>query len=311
MIRVEHLHKSFGELHAVKDVTFNVAKGEVVGLLGPNGAGKTTTMRMITGYMSADRGEVYIDGKSVFSNSLETRSLIGYLPENAPLYSDMEVTDFLQYVASMRGILNQDIRSRIKEMVDTCGLEDVVGRSIGRLSRGFKQRVGLAQALIHHPPILILDEPTTGLDPNQIAEIRGLIKKIGEERTVVLSTHIMQEVEATCSKALIINDGELVGEGSLNELMAKRGGVLRYHLTVKAPLDDLRDKAALVSNVQVVDFESVPDADWQKVVFHTDKKDGVGEEIFQWVAGNGWILKELHEERASLEDVFRSLTVGG
>lgn len=310
MIRIEHLYKSFGDVHAVKDVTFNVEKKEVVGLLGPNGAGKTTTMRIITGYMMADRGEVYIGEISVFAKSLKTRAMIGYLPENAPLYLDMEVTDFLNYIAQIRNIDAKDRTKRIREMVEVCGLEDVVGRPIGNLSRGYKQRVGLAQALIHQPPILILDEPTTGLDPNQIIEIRNLIKKIGEERTVILSTHIMQEVEATCGRAFIIDEGELVGQGSLAELMAKRKGAVRYHAVIKAPRGDLKERVGTLSNVSLVDFECLPDEPWQKMILHSDRKNGLGEEIFKWTVANGWSLKELHEEKASLEDVFRSLTTG-
>jgi len=310
MIRVEHLYKSFGDVHAVKDVSFSIRKGEVVGLLGPNGAGKSTTMRMITGYLLSDQGQIYIDGIPVRTGSLETRAMIGYLPENAPLYLDMEVTDFLGYVAGIRGLDKATTVTRIREMVETCGLASVVGRSIGKLSRGYRQRVGLAQAMIHHPPILILDEPTAGLDPNQIAEIRSLIKKIGEERTVVLSTHIMQEVEATCGRAMIINEGELVGEGTLEELLAKRGTAMRYHVAIRAGSDEIQNKIKVFSKVHLVDFEGPMENGWQRVVMHSDDKDGIGEDIFRWVVDNGWMLKELHEEKASLEDVFRSLTIG-
>lgn len=310
MIRVEHLYKSFGDVHAVKDITLSVSKGEVVGLLGPNGAGKTTTMRMITGYMSADRGEIYVDDIPVTTSSLKTRSLIGYLPENAPLYLDMEVTDFLNYIASVRNISKGKRPQRIGEMIDMCGLSDVVGRPIGKLSRGFRQRVGLAQALIHHPPILILDEPTSGLDPNQIIEIRSLIKKIGEERTVVLSTHIMQEVEATCSRAFIINDGELVGQGTLKELMEKQGVAVRYHVVISAAQNSITEKMPGLPEARLVGFESLPGDEWQKVILHSDNKGGIGAEIFNWAVANGWKLKELHEEKTSLEEIFRSLTIG-
>ena len=195
MIHVEHLHKHFGNVHAVDDISFEVVRGEVVGLLGPNGAGKTTTMRIITGYLVADGGQVKVDGVPVAENNITTRQVIGYLPENAPLYLDLEVTEYLEYVARLRRIPVSDIQKRIREMVDTCGLSEVLGRPIGELSKGFRQRVGLAAAMIHKPPILILDEPTSGLDPNQIIEIRNLIREIGKERTVILSTHIMQEVK--------------------------------------------------------------------------------------------------------------------
>lgn len=310
MIRVEHLYKSFGDVHAVKDVTFNVTKGEVVGLLGPNGAGKTTTMRIITGYMAADHGEVFVNEIPVDRNSLQTRSSIGYLPENAPLYLDMEVTNFLNYIAAIRGLEGATKKKRIHEMVEICDLKEVVGRLIGKLSRGYRQRVGLAQALIHHPPILILDEPTSGLDPNQITEIRRLIKKIGEERTVILSTHIMQEVEATCSRAFIINEGELVGKGSLQELQSRRRGAVRYHVWVKAKREDIEEKIKDLTDVHLVDYECDPGDEWQKMILHSDRKEGLGEQIFKWTAVNNWVLKELHEEKASLEDTFRALTIG-
>lgn len=310
MIRAEHIYKSFGDVRAVKDISMNVEKREVVGLLGPNGAGKTTTMRMITGYLAPDQGEVYINDIPVSGNSLETREMIGYLPENAPLYPDMEVTDFLAYIASVRGIESNIVSGRIREMIETCGLGDVVGRGIGKLSRGYRQRVGLAQALIHHPEILILDEPTSGLDPNQIIEIRNLIKKIGEERTVVLSTHIMQEVEATCSRAFIISEGELVGQGTLSELMLKKGGGVRYHVTIAAPKNEIEEKSNALADIYFSGFESEDGGKWQKAVFHSGRKDSAGEDIFKWAVANNWALKELHEERTSLEDVFRSLTVG-
>ena len=191
MIHVEHLHKRFGPVHALDGVSFDIARGEVVGLLGPNGAGKTTAMRIITGFLPADEGTVTIDGIPVAEGTVESQKLIGYLPENAPLYADLEVTEFLDYIARLRKLPREKRRESIREMVDICGLSEVLGRPIGQLSKGFRQRVGLAAALIHHPPILILDEPTSGLDPNQILEIRRLIKEIGRERAVILCTHIL------------------------------------------------------------------------------------------------------------------------
>lgn len=310
MIRVEHIYKSFGNVHAVKDVSLSVAKGEVVGLLGPNGAGKTTTMRMITGFLMPDSGDVFIKDIPVSFDSVDTRALIGYLPENAPLYLDMEVSEFLRYIAEIRNISSANIKKRIDEMVSVCGLSAVVGRVIGQLSRGFRQRVGLAQALIHHPPILILDEPTSGLDPNQIIEIRDLIKEIGVERTVILSTHIMQEVEATCSRAFIVNQGEVVGQGTLKELMSARKGATRYHLTVNALRPEIEERVEKLGGIHFVDYEGISDEKWQKIILHTDSKDDRGEDIFKWVVGNSWALRELHEEKVSLEDVFRNLTIG-
>lgn len=307
MIRVERLYKSFGSVHALKNVSFSVKKGEVVGLLGPNGAGKTTTMRIITGFLKADKGAVYVDDVPVTENTLKVKSKIGYLPENAPLYPEMEVTEFLEYIAAIRGISPAERRARIREMINVAGLKDVVGRSIGKLSRGYRQRVGLAQALIHHPPILILDEPTAGLDPNQIIEIRGLIKKIGEKRTVILSTHIMQEVEATCDRALIISGGELVGDGTLADLAAKGSGMVKYRAVIKAKRCEIEAGAEGLKSLKIVDFACSPEEEWQKVIFHSSDGAG-GEDIFRWIVSNGWLLKELHEEKSSLEDVFRTMT---
>jgi len=306
MIRVQHLHKSFGGVHAVAGISFDVTKGEVVGLLGPNGAGKTTTMRIITGYLKSDSGTVTVNGVSIEDGKKDAREFIGYLPEHAPLYSDLEVTDFLTYVAKLRGIPKGEIKKRISEMIDTCGLGDVVGRSLGKLSKGYRQRVGLAAAMIHHPPILILDEPTSGLDPNQISEIRSLIREIGRERTVILSTHILKEVEATCSRALIISDGSLVGHGTLDELVHRARGDAIYTAVVKATRCDV--ESALPNLVGLEMHSSFDEGDRTKLVLHGAPGRDDSENIFNWVVANRWSLAELKRETASLEDVFKELT---
>lgn len=272
MIHVEGLFKSFGSTQAVAGIFFHVTKGEVVGFLGPNGAGKTTTMRIMTGFLSADSGRVEIDGLSVTTDAIETRRRIGYLPENAPLYTDLEVTDYLSYMATLRNVPKDQFARRLREVIDIAGLGNVVGRPIGQLSKGYRQRVGLAQALIHDPPILILDEPTSGLDPNQIVEIRKLIQDLGKERTVILSTHILQEVEATCTRALIINRGRLVAQGSIDELLQRGSTNGLYTVSIHGEKDRL--EAAI------------------------QKLDDVA----------GVTLSELRRETASLEDVFRELT---
>lgn len=309
MIRVEKLQKYFDGIHAVDDVSFSIAKGEVVGLLGPNGAGKTTTMRIITGYLNADGGQATVDGILVDRSKAETKKRIGYLPENAPLYQDLEVVQYLTYISRLRGIPPDIQDKRIKEMIDTCGLGDVLGRPIGNLSKGFKQRVGLASAMIHRPPILILDEPTSGLDPNQIAEIRELIKKIGRERTVVLSTHILQEVEATCSRALIINSGRLVGHGTMEELLHHGGKSANYTVTVKAPRPKVEEGIAKLACLKLDEWLCQPADERQRFTLSGNGGD-YSEEIFKWAVEGGFVLLELSRETASLEDVFRELTNG-
>ena len=227
-IEVKNLFKYYGEQAAVRDVSFSVKKGEIVGFLGPNGAGKSTTMKIITGYIPASSGEVYVSGMKVDVENLKTRQIIGYLPENNPLYTDMYVKEYLEFVGGIYRIKN--LKSRVAEMIDAVGLEVEQNKKIGALSKGYRQRVGLAQAIIHDPEVLILDEPTTGLDPNQLVEIRELIKNIGKEKTVMLSTHIMQEVEAICDRIVIISKGQIVADdkaASLQKLRLKSIIVMR------------------------------------------------------------------------------------
>ena len=306
MIQVEHLHKSFGSVRAVAGVSFDVAKGEVVGLLGPNGAGKTTTMRIITGYLRADDGAVTVNGAAVGNGEKDVREFIGYLPEHAPLYTDLEVVEFLHYIARLRSVAKYEIKTRIHEMIDTCGLGNVVGRPVGKLSKGYRQRVGLAAAMIHHPPILVLDEPTSGLDPNQISEIRNLIREIGRERTVVLSTHILQEVEATCSRALIISSGSLVGHGTLDELAHHAQGDAIYTAVVRAGKGELQSALSSLGGLEM--RNTFEEGDRTKLVLQGTDGHDRSEDIFNWVVANKWTLAELKRETASLEDVFKELT---
>ena len=214
MIEAKNLTKRFGDTLAVDTISFTVNKGGIVGLLGPNGAGKTTTMRILTCYLAADSGTATIAGKNVFTQSLEVRRCIGYLPENNPLYTEMGVVDYLKFIAQIRHIPRKKIKTQVKEMVEVCGLEPVLNKKIDELSKGFRQRVGLAQAMIHNPEVLIFDEPTVGLDPNQIVEIRELIKRMGAEKTVILSSHILPEVSATCKQVIIMNRGRIVASGT-------------------------------------------------------------------------------------------------
>ncbi|MBI2343818.1 MAG: ATP-binding cassette domain-containing protein [Deltaproteobacteria bacterium] len=306
MIEVSEVSKRFGPVSAVDQVSMMVARGEIVGLLGPNGAGKTTTMRMMTGFLQADAGRLRIDEIDVASEPLRARSRIGYLPENAPLYHDMEVTDFLRYVARLRKLPRGEHLPRLRDMVERCSLGEVVGRPIGQLSKGYRQRVGLAAAMLHRPPVLILDEPTSGLDPNQIQEIRQLIREIGRECTVVLSTHILQEVEAVCQRAVIINRGKVVGEGTIGELMARGRGRVRYHLHLQATEPAVREHARALHGAQLIDCRST-NGEWHEVVF--EATNGMaGTDFFDWTVAHGWKLQELRREAASLEEVFRQLT---
>jgi len=309
MIQVENLTKVYGATRAVDDVTFNVRKGEVLGFLGPNGAGKSTTMKVLTCYLAPTGGRAKVAGFDVFDNSLEVRKHLGYLPEDTPLYKDMTVLEYLQFAASMRGMASDRSGKRIKEIGGRCGLHEVAGKLVGELSRGYRQRVGLAQAMLDDPDILILDEPTSGLDPNQIVEIRQLIKEVGKEKTVILSTHILPEVQATCSRILIISGGKLVADGSPDELRS-REKASRYRLVVESSAGTAEAiKARLGSIKGVSRCEPVLGEDGA----HAFSLDAAGDEdlrkaLFRAAVENKWTLLELHREAASLETVFRNLT---
>jgi len=308
MIRVKNLTKRYGELKAVDDISFDIHTGEILGFLGPNGAGKTTTVRVITCYLLPTSGSVEVDGLDVFEHSLEVRKKIGYLPENAPLYSEMNVLDYLHFVMGIRGIAKDRWNQRIKEIIDICGLGPVIHRNIGELSKGFNQRVGLAQAMVHDPEILILDEPTSGLDPNQIAEIRSLIKELGKEKTVILCTHILPEVEATCGRVLIINEGKVVADGSPAELQSSFQGKEQIYLELKTPAEDVETKLANVENVEKVERIKSGGDGLKKFTVECSKNVDLREELFRLAVENNWVLLEMRKEQASLEDVFRELT---
>ncbi|MCX6641409.1 MAG: ATP-binding cassette domain-containing protein [bacterium] len=307
MISVRNLSKHYGTTIAVNDITFDVQKGEILGFLGPNGAGKTTTMKILTCYMPPTAGTVTVEGKDVMDSSLEVRSQIGYLPEQNPLYLDMDVVDYLHFAAELRGVPKEQIKARTKKMVELCGLKDVFSRPIGQLSKGFRQRVGLAQAMIHDPQILILDEPTSGLDPNQIVEIRHLIQELGRQKTVILSTHILSEVQATCNRAIIINQGKIVADGSLEQLQAAFHGMERITMEIKAPKDGCIDKLRAIQHVQKAS-ETSTSGDLKRFVLETEKGQDLREQIYDLCVREGWKLLELYRERTTLEDVFRQLT---
>lgn len=310
MINVSGLTKTYGETVAVDDISFEVKKGEILGFLGPNGAGKTTTMKVLTCFMPPTSGEVSVDGLDAREQSLEIRKKIGYLPEQNPLYHDMDVVDYLRFVAELRGISKDQQSARIKRVVNVCGLREVIGRSIGELSKGYRQRVGLAQAMIHDPQILILDEPTSGLDPNQIVEIRNLILELGREKTVILSTHILSEVQATCNRAIIVNHGKIVADGSLKDLQAAFHGIEKINLEIKAPKNGCAEKLRAIEYVKQVNEKSVEADDIQRFVIESEKGKDLREQIYDLSVKEGWKLLELYRESTSLEDVFRQLTRG-
>ena len=312
MIEVKNLTKHYGPTVAVKDVSFTVNQGEVLGFLGPNGAGKTTTMKIITCFMPATLGTVSVAGYDVAENSLEVRKKIGYLPENTPLYTDLTVEAYLKFIAEIRSIPKFQVRDRVKAMVETCGLKSVLKKDIGALSKGFKQRVGLAQAMIHDPEILILDEPTSGLDPNQIIEIRQLIKNLAQKKTIILSTHILPEVSATCDRVIIINDGELVASGTTEELQEKAEGDAIIYTTISADLKKIEEGLKSVDFVKSYNLVSKLSNTKNrfKIVAKKDQ-DNVEEQIFKMAVDNKWVLSELYSESLSLEDIFIKLTTSG
>jgi len=308
MIEVSALVKRYGDERAVDDISFQVPAGQILGFLGPNGAGKTTTMKVITCYLPPTEGSVRVDGLDVTSDSLAIRNRIGYLPEHTPLYHEMLVVDYLKFVAEMRGLSEADAKRRIDEMADVCGIRTVLAKRIEALSKGYRQRVGLAQALIHDPPILILDEPTTGLDPNQIVEIRELIKDIGREKTVLLSTHILPEVQASCDRVLIIHRGKLVADGTPDDLQAGHTGAQRVRFAAQTSVDDVRSALSEWHDISLVTADQTNGE--AVVTLATERTDDLRPELFRLAVDRGWVMTELVREQANLEDVFRSLTSG-
>lgn len=304
-ISISNLTKEYGQQKAVDDISFDVKTGEILGFLGPNGAGKSTTMKIITCFISPTSGGVSLNGYNIADDSQKIRSRIGYLPEHTPLYTDMPIVDYLKLSARLQNVPEDQIMSRVRKMVDLCGLEPEQHKYIGELSKGFRQRVGLAQALIHDPEVLILDEPTTGLDPNQIVEIRSLIKEIGKEKTVMLSSHILKEVEATCDRILIINKGQIVADGSTEELRQRAAGSDRLLVQFKNAGDDVQ--ASLSELSSVTDVSAAEDGRQGWMVTSNPDMDS-REEIFEHCVANNWVLTQMTPVESSLEDIFRELT---
>lgn len=309
MIKVDHLTKLYGEFVAVDDISFEIKKGEIVGLLGPNGAGKTTTMRILTCFLPATSGEVIVNNHDVFENPLAVKQSIGYLPESAPLYDDMKVEEYLEFIADLRGMSKSQSRKRIKEVSEQTGILPRLRQDISHLSKGYRQRVGIAQAMIHDPDVLILDEPTSGLDPNQIVEIRSLIKKIGKTKTVILSTHILSEAEATCDRVLIINRGKIVASGTSQELSAHHKDKALIRVKVEGSGKGLIAKLESLSGVaSVVKIDADTEKGITQFEIETEAKTDLRKEVTQAIVSAGFALVEVKRESKSLEDVFAELT---
>jgi ABC-2 type transport system ATP-binding protein len=306
-IQIENLSKRYGPQKAVDNISFSVKTGEILGFLGPNGAGKSTTMKIITGYLAMGDGDVIINGKSLRETGDEIKKHIGYLPENNPLYLDMPVIDYLAFCASLQGVKKEEVDGRVREMVKVCGLNAEKHKKIGELSKGFRQRVGLAQAMIHNPEILILDEPTTGLDPNQIVEIRKLIRELGKEKTVILSTHILPEVEATCDRILIINKGKIVADGTSETLRKQAEG----NELVKVRIEDGKSEEIKTALMKLATVQQVELVDPSMGRFEIQSKPGESSkrDIFRLCVERNWVLTEMSALETRLEDIFRNLTV--
>ncbi|NRA95267.1 MAG: ATP-binding cassette domain-containing protein [Planctomycetes bacterium] len=302
MIRAENLVQDYGAVRALADVSFHIPRGQVVGLVGPNGAGKTTAMKILTGYLAPTSGRAHIAGHDVCAQRLAAQRHIGYLPENAPIYKDMLVQDYLTWMAKLREIPATERMGRLSTVVWACGLEDALTKPVGHLSKGFRQRTGLAQAMLHDPDILILDEPTSGLDPNQILDIREMIRGLGEEKTVILSTHILSEVEATCDRVLMVVAGQLHVDETLESFRRGHGILLR----VLGQMEGVADAVQGLDGVNAVDAVE-DDADSTSVRLHTDARPGLLTELGNLARDKGWTVTELTRVHHDLEDIFKKL----
>jgi ABC-2 type transport system ATP-binding protein len=309
MIQVDNLTKRYGPVTAIQDVSFSVDKGRIVGFLGPNGAGKSTTMKILSCFMPATGGTARVAGYDVFAQSLEVRQRIGYLPENAPLYPDLSVASYLDFVAEIKGVGRGERRGRVADVMERCFITDMQNRLIGKLSKGYRQRVGLAQALLGDPEVLILDEPTIGLDPRQIAEIRSLIRSLAGQHTVILSTHILPEVSMVCDGIIIINDGRIVAQGTESELVQQVFPTARVEVRVARASGDVAQALRAVAGVVAVEPLASRDGAAGFVVESEHGRDVRGE-LVRLIIGRGWELQELHQVGMSLEEVFIRVVAG-
>lgn len=306
MIKVENLTKRYAGQTAISDLNFEVGQGEIMGFLGPNGAGKSTTMRILSSFMPPTSGRASIAGFDIFEQSLQARAHLGYMPENVPLYNDMRVTEYLNYRAALKGVPRRRLAERVGDVKELCGLKDVEKKLIAALSKGYRQRVGLADALVHEPDLLILDEPTSGLDPNQIRQVRDLIKNLGKQHTILLSTHILPEVEMTCSRVIIINKGRIEACDTPENLLSRirtAGGVL---VEAKVGSDDGTEELRKIPGVR--DVTTTMDGEWRTFSLRVEAETDVREEVFRLANARHWTLRELSLRKATLEDVFVEIT---
>jgi ABC-2 type transport system ATP-binding protein len=307
MIDVHHLSKHYARHEAVRDISFSVARGEIVGFLGPNGAGKTTTLRMLTGYLPPTSGTARIAGFDIFRQSIEARRKIGYMPENVPLYEDMRVREYLKFRARIKGLTGGDTRRRVGDVLETCGLQSVRRKMIKTLSKGYRQRVGLADALVHDPELLILDEPTNGLDPNQIRQIRELIRRLAESHTVLISTHILHEVEMTCNRVIIIDNGKIKAADTPANLVSQMRAAGRIQVEIQADAEVAAGALNRLDHVKKVTPEPLEDG-WSRFTVWVDSGTDTRERISRLASQHGWPLRSLFRHEATLEDVFVELT---
>ena len=307
MIRVENLSKNYGTVKAVRSISFDLTGGQVVGFLGANGAGKSTTLKIMTGYISPSSGNVFYNDRSIQENTSEIQRDIGYLPELNPLYSEMRVHDYLKFISEIRGIPSENFKSSFQKVVEECALNAVAHRTIGNCSKGYKQRIGLAAAMIHDPKILILDEPVTGLDPNQIVEIRQLIRKLGKEKIVLMSSHILQEIQATVDRIIIINEGSIVADGSSDSLLSDSNAKTELSMDVEnADENDIRDMKATIPSVEINSISK--EKSFTKISIKYPKNNDPRADIFKYAVEKEWTILEMVATKQNLEDIFRNLT---
>ena len=310
MVRIENLSKNFGQVKAVKSISFELKDGEIVGFLGANGAGKSTTLKMITGYISPTAGNVHVDGMNIIDDHLEIQKQIGYLPELNPLYAEMKVYDYLRFHAEIRGIKDGDFTQALSKVVKDCSLQGIVHRTIGNCSKGYKQRLGLAAAMIHNPKILILDEPVSGLDPNQIVEIRRLIKKLGKEKLVLMSSHILQEIQATVDRIIIIHNGEIVADGTSDELIADSQGLTHLKLEIDGGEEDaIKEMKATIPSITIQSISRNDDS--MDILIEYPNTADPRKDIFSYAVDHGWSILEMSASKRDLESIFRNLTQDG
>jgi len=308
MINVKNLSKNYGPVKAVKSIDFEINDGEIVGFLGPNGAGKSTTLKMLTGYLAPTSGSVTINNMDILEEELEIQKSIGYLPELNPIYPEMIVYDYLQFIGSIRNIKGKQFSQALGRVIEQCGLKGVLHRHIGNCSKGYKQRIGLAASMIHDPKILILDEPVTGLDPNQIVEIRELIKGLGREKLVLISSHILQEIQATVDRIIIINNGKIVADGTSEDLISNSQGSTTLSMElVNATKESLEEMKAVVPSVNLKSFSEGKDSSIAKLEYPIENDPR--KDIFTYGVEKGWIILEMATTKSNLEDIFRKLTV--